>query len=370
MATAPYSAALEARIRDSIIHAAAVDVYPPAGSPFQVDPSDLTVEFDESWSPRGRATFTCKVPADPAQRLALDGRRAARVKVSLGYIDETGVPELHLAGDLVLQAAVPSYPGEELVVDAVTDEILAQEDIYRAVDGTPPVTGVKEFLTWTIQKAVAPYVPVITTTLASAWNAALVADVAKDGAGYWSMIEEVALRAGLYVYVRDSREWVIAPRSAIAAPTGLLRTGPRGTILALSEPVDRRTWHNSVYLRYTWRDGAGADQVRTASRTATSGPYAAATVGRKTFRRDINIQATQAQADAAAAELLKAVLGRGTSITLEAVAAYWLRPGMTITVRFPDGTTREVIAARVSFRPYQGLMTITTKTIADITTTA
>ena len=45
-------------------------------------------------------------------------------------------------------------------------------------------------------------------------------------------------------------------------------------------------------------------------------------------------------------------------MTITAHAAYWLRPGMTVTVQLPVGDQQRLLVRQVTFNPVNGTMSV------------
>ena len=129
---------------------------------------------------------------------------------------------------------------------------------------------------------------------------------------------------------------VLTRRAAVASVSrAQLAVGPGGTLTHSQSDLARAEWGNAVLLRSSWRDGTGTDRIVIASAWATSGDFAVATAGARWQLIERTSPTTQAAANAAAKHILTRTLSRGRGYTLTAVAAYWLRPGHTVTVQLP-----------------------------------
>ena len=116
-----------------------------------------------------------------------------------------------------------------------------------------------------------------------------------------------------------------------------------------------------MFVRSQWRDGTGTDRTVIASAWATTGEHAVGAVGWRWQVFERTSPTTQAAANAAARVLLGRALSRGRSLSVTAVAAYWLRPGHTVTVQLPTGDQERHLVSRVDFDIPAGLMTVRTR---------
>jgi hypothetical protein len=146
-----------------------------------------------------------------------------------------------------------------------------------------------------------------------------------------------------------------------ATPDHVLSYGDQGTVVSPSSSLDRNAWANYVRVRYRWRDSSGADKVIVATSYVSGGPYRiTGPSGRRILEVERTGATTQAEANAVARSILNRALARGDSLTVQAVAAYWLRPGHTVDVQLPTGVVRHLVA-RVSFDLLAGMMTVETR---------
>jgi hypothetical protein len=157
----------------------------------------------------------------------------------------------------------------------------------------------------------------------------------------WAAIEDLADTVEAECFVLPSGRFTLQLRPAVTAPVDQLRTGPGGTITDAASTVIRG--YNRVLL--TYRDAAGRTILGRWADTSSgplrvSGPY-----GRVTLAEPRDRVASQAQADAAAARLARAVAGRVRDVELQAVGAPWLLPGDTVGVVLPTGSDDLVLTA-------------------------
>jgi hypothetical protein len=206
-------------------------------------------------------------------------------------------------------------------------------------------------------------VPTLTTALG---GPAVAVDKVEDR---WQALVDLADRINAQVYDDGLRRWHLDPVPVVLAgtPDLAVTVGTGGTVLVAEEGIERDTWHNYVLLVYRWRNAAGVDQQVVATAYVSGGALGVlGDAGRRIYREQRNVATTQAEANLAAAAVLARVYSRGATLTIRAVAAYWLRPGHTVDVTLPDGQTRRRLVARVSFDVTAGTMDVSTRLPLDL----
>jgi len=317
----------------------------------------VVVTFDESRSPRAAVDVTL------AQRagLALDPRAGARVEVDAGYRRLDGSEDVHALVDLGVRSSRPRWDVDELQLQGAGDEaraIDASPAVVESVTAATSALGVTALLARCLNPA-----PTLTTTIN---GPAVTVDKIEDR---WQALVDLADRAGAQLYDDGLRRWRFDPVPQLLAgePDLAVTVGAGGTILVAEEGVERDTWHNYVMLVYRWRNAAGSDQQIVATAYVSTGDLGIyGPAGRRIFRDDRNVATTQAEANGAAASVLARLFSRGKTLTFRAVAAYWLRPGMTVDVTLPDGSTRRRLVASVRFDTLAGVMDVSTRLPVDL----
>ena len=369
--TAPYSSAVAEYIKGSLEHVWAVTADPKVGASFPLTVEALKVTLAEDWAPHIQASLTAPMLTQ-AQLDALDPRTGARIQISAGYRYPDGTLDLQPLADLAVRQLVPTWPDDQVTINASSDEALAQ-DRMRVEDGRGlPFTfaGINEAVSWFADYAVYPDSAVLDTSFAASYGASAVAGMEVDaGTPMWSPIEDAASRAGVWVHCTTDRKWRITARPGLATPRHTLAVGSAGTIVTAQAPLDRTQWANQVLTEYTWTDAAGTQQTVYGRAAVTSGPFSVNSAGYRSVKQSYTRPATQAQADAAAASRVRNLVSRGRGLTLEAHAAYWLRPGETITAQLPVGAPENHIIKSLTFDPVAGLMSLETRLPLDATVT-
>jgi hypothetical protein len=170
------------------------------------------------------------------------------------------------------------------------------------------------------------------------------------------------------IYCDADRVWRIRKIPEYSAtPQHSLTVGENGTILSSDSSLSRDGWFNAASIRYKWDFSDTNKGTEWGYATINSGPFAIGTVGRKLWSQTVDgRRATKAVLNSMAAKKLKKLISRGRSLEIEAIAAYWLRPGDTIRVTLPTGDPELHLIERITFRPLVGLMDITTRQPFDV----
>lgn len=358
MSAAPFQDDTPDIIADShrqIIRARAT--HPDFTTPIQLDPITWRISLDETRTPR--VTATLEVPLDTATVALLDPRTGVRVEIDAGYLRPDGTEDVaHRLFDLSLRRARRDRPGDRLTITAYGDESLV-------IDASPAVTGTVTGVTHAaaiqtlVRQAITPGPRFTVTATGDPVTVEPVLD-------RWDTIEDLADRLDADVYDRGDRTWVIEPRPVLATtPTHALTAGHGGTIVADSETTTRDEWANYVLTINRWRDAADVDHEIRATAYVSQGAFAVdGPAGRRIERIEREVPTTQAAANLAAAAILRRTLTRAHTRTATALAAWWVRPGHTVTVN----DTAELVSA-VEFTD-DGLMRVATRRPVGEMTTA
>lgn len=371
--TDPYPADLD--LSQGLGHVIRATVWPPGAPAFALQILDSPqLAYSRTWSPYVQASFKAVRPTDRAQLDQLDARAKTYVHLDLGYKTDSGsvVPNVAM---LRLESADPN-PDGTLNVVLLGMEATAQDAVWtRDWDTFLPRTGIIEALSYLIRSGTIGYQKSIVSSLPNGYRADLLqtppdtggpwpdqpGPVVSDGTSIWSAIDSLAAQANLKVWEDGLKVWHIETRRQVGStPAMLLSDGPGGLVTEGSYRRSRRGWYNSVTLTYPdaprsatqpWYDIRGLAQA--------NGKYNPSNVGAVVYRGTRSGYATNASANAAARSLLATFLARGQLYQMEAVAAYWLRPGMPVDVRIQGTTSRQLVES-VTFRPWDGLMDVET----------
>lgn len=315
-----------------------------------------TVSFDENRSPRAMATgVTCRVPDSQGTLDTLDPRTGARLQIDAGYSRPDGLTDVNPLVDLCLRSRPVTRPDDTMVLEGHGDESLL-------IDNAPSNGGALN--TTTTVAGITAVVRMIFPQAAVANPSALTGPaVAQSPVGdKHDLMLDLSDRLEAKTYDDGLRNWGIYPAPSLSTPALALAVGPGGTIIESEATVTRDDdWYNRVFLTYDWTDASDVQHKVVAVRSVTSGPYAARIGNVRTMELTRNIPATQSEANAAATALVKRAVTRGRSFTISAVSAYWLRPGMTVSVQLPLGAPEEHLVSSVAFDLKAGRMTVTTR---------
>lgn len=368
--TAPFMARAAQAVNQSLEHRQLVLVKPATGAVFALEIEDLEFSFSEDWAPHVEVSIRATIPEDTAQLDALDPRAGCRLLVSAGYVYADRTEDVHQLVDVALQTREVSRPENQLRMTGVSGEAQLQ-DYLTLWNPSIPQTGLNEAMEWILRFGLNPKVPKVQSTLPAGYGKAnLVGLEAPIGTNYWSVTEDAAQRTDAWVYCDGSDTWRITTKPTVAAtPAHSLVVGENGTIITSQATLDRNAWANAVCITYSWADAENNQFTVHGRAVATAGQFSVGQVGYRAEHVEREIPTTQAQADRAAAGMLRNLLSRGRGLTLEALAAYWLRPGMTVSVALPTGDQELHLVQSVRFRPGTGTMTVVTRQPLNVTIT-
>lgn len=332
---------------------------------------DLDLE-DEGWSldwtetrtPRVAGDFPVAVP-DEAVVAALDPRTLVWINCYAGYYLPSGDLDEHRVARLILRSRTVSRPDNVMTLVATSAECLVLD---ASPDIAVPLAG-----TTTYSSASACIVSLITTRLSTGPLAgpSIVSttsdpdDFTADAlpGDFWSVIEDAADAMDAVVFDNGDVVFRIEPRRYRVAATSdvVLTVGSNGTILTSTSDADRDEWANVVTIEWSWTNADDTPGLRYGQAFVDGGPYAPANAGLKVYmeKRDSGY-ITLSAAKRVAKSVLQRMLMRSRRLRIEAVAAWWLRPGMTGTVQLPTGAQTRHLIASVAFRP-GGMMVVETR---------
>ncbi|HEX6917359.1 MAG TPA: hypothetical protein VF140_04715 [Phycicoccus sp.] len=350
---APFSPAIVGLLTRSMTHVCSAWVELPSGETCPLDVESGTLEWDETRAPRVTASLSCRVPTDAALLGRVDPRTGARVKIVAGYRRPDGAEETALVANLGLRSRRVARPDDVLRVEAASDEALI-------LDGAATRSGsITNATTTGAITAVLNQLLTVTPTVSGSTGPAVSAVLFEDR---WSVVQDLADSIGAQVYDNGLRQWVIAPAPAAGSVALELKVGAGGTIVESDAGLSRDDgWGNFVWAHYEWVDGGGVRRTVDGLRRVTSGPFAAVAGNYKVVKVSRDVGTTQAAADAAAAALVARMVTRGRSFEVNAISAYWLRPGHTLEVTLPLGDTETHLVTAVSFDLSAGTMRVTTR---------
>lgn len=345
MITAPYDLRALSALPQTLATTCTVSATTANGEHLaDLDVSSLVLALDEAWSPqaRGSLTFTCPDPT------ILDPRRGVRAAIRLGYRYPGGELDEHLAASLAFTEWSARAPGGDVHGEVYGDELALQEWVPLGwtrtyAMGTPIVRVIADLLAGTLGRYARE-----TAASSATLDEPLVVG---PGVRVWDVIKSLSDQADLWTYADPLGVWHIVNRpQSLGASVVQVTTGPVGIATEIETGLSRTDWGNAVELEYADGHYAYAHEEQ--------GPMGTAAVGVSAVQvRTSAPWPGSAAAQRAARALLTRTFTRGQSQALTALAAWWVRPGDTITN--PDG--RRAIVSRVQFTYPDSLMTITTR---------
>ena len=359
--TAPFPAEVEQLLTEShrqVVRARAT--HPALTGAVELAVEDITVSWNETTAPRVAANMSVTIPDDSEMLAALDPRTGVRVEIDCGYVLPGGEEQVYTIADLGLRNRAIQRPANTVALACASDEMLAIDASPTAsetVTGTSHSDAIQKLIKACISPA-----PRITSTVS---GDAVTVDPVFDR---WDTLNDIADRIGARAYDDGLRDWTITTSPVVSTPSLTLTVGENGTVLTSDESLDRDGWFNYVLLRYKWTDTASVDHEVKATAYVKTGDYAiTGPAGKRIFEAQREVPTTQAQANTAAASILSRLLTRAGSYRIQSVAAYWLRPGMTVSVKLKgESDFKNHLVQSVTFRPLSGTMEIETRLASDL----
>jgi hypothetical protein len=323
----------------------------------EVGISDGTVSFSEDWTPHQK--FTVTSPALSAVLAAADPRTASKIEVLAGYVYAgAGGEDVQVLATGHIRKGSNDQPGDAHAMDCVSEEMRTQDSLWMGTRQTKSFAGVLEAITWMLDYA-CPTPQTITTTMRPAYRADLVTAVAMEpGKPLWDQIYAITLAAGLWVYVDSTGAWRMEPRATAASESAaVLREGPASLVKKITHTQDLDPYYTAAILQYKWKDSGGVDREIFGTWAPPPGSKGIG-AGQKVFQATRDVQSSQFDANEAARLTVQQLSTRGDSYVVEAVAAYWIRPGHTVSIGTED--IRHIVKT-ISFDLGAGTMTLTTR---------
>jgi hypothetical protein len=361
--TVNYDPSLEDRLRHPIQHLYRVTVYPQSGASFELAVDDaLEVAFSMAWAPYAQASVTVKTPRTAAERTVLDGRLRTYVGIELGYALSGSSVSMNEAVRLRIQDVDEDVLAGTMTLTLQGREMEAQgADWVEGWNGAFPTTGIREAIEWILGRSQNGSVVIDNPGTGLGYRPDLVAGASwAGGTDLWSIASGIASSASLKLWHDGGSTWKMLPRYNTTGDVyaTMLRTGKTGTITSINRSLSRTPWVNRVILNY--ENGVQGYA------SITYGTYGWTTVGFKSYTQSAKGFPDKSSADAAARAMLATLSARGYSYTIQAAAAYWIRPGMTVPVKTGRGPYEKQIVESVKFDPLSGLMTIDTIKNEDV----
>lgn len=361
MSAAPITAPYQAQAQEVLTRTHRQRVYARITSGAtvqQLEISDGSVALSEDWSPHQK--FTVTSPALAALVAVADPRQPVKIEVLAGYVYPAGGGEdVHVLATGHIRSGTQDTPGDGHTMECASDELRTLDNKWMGPRQTKSYAGVLEAITWLVGHA-CPTPQTIEASIGMAHRADLVAAVVLEpGKPLWDQIYAISLAAGLWVYVDTTGTWRLEPRPTAATEAAvLLRTGPNSLVKKSGHSQDLEPYYTAAVLQYAWKDAGGADREIFGTWAPTPGPGQDIGAGHKVFYASRAVQTDQFSADEAARLTVAQLSTRGDSYTIEAVAAYWLRPGHTAAIG--DAGIRHIVKT-VTFDLGAGTMTLATR---------
>lgn len=358
--TAPYRAEAAETVRQSHRQQVSGLLYlADSSNPLTIANLSGTVTFSEDWSPHVQMRLGGIAPVDPFTVGRIDPRKGSHVEIRAGYIYPGADDDVQLLARGMLQNRDVETPGNLLTIEANSEELRVQESKWVQATTTKSFAGVLEALQWLQGYATAPNA--FRSTIGTGYRPDLVsAVVLEQGADIWSVMDSIALAAGLRVYVDDTGEWQVEPKVTVSGESSVFLTEGPGTIVRkVKDTLSRNGWYTAAVLTYTWKDGSGDHKI--VGVYAPNGGAGEVGAGHKVFTENRTGPISQYDADLAAQTTIANLSTRGDAYEIDAVACYWLRDGATVQVRLANGTEARHIVRSVAFNLGAGTMTVTTR---------
>ncbi|MFL6094574.1 MAG: hypothetical protein ACJ71Y_03920 [Blastococcus sp.] len=410
---APWSAAAPQLMRSTLPQRWSVQFSTAAGAILAVDIATCEVTIDLGWSPYAQATLTGPVPQDQATLDALDPRRLVKVVISAGYVLPGGVEDVHPLAVLFVRNRDVDRPSNTLTLQAQGPEWLYDPWVPHRSSELVPVTpqGETGYNTrWAANDAVLTTLRLMTGKASDAPpsaippggfdydNAPTVTGWGYDGPwarqsgardippvigptdlvparGQSAMdfLRDIADRINAWMYCDELGVWrLVYPPGFNAQSAVQLDVGAAGIVLESTTSMSRDEWANDVLVDWIWTttDSTGQEiehRIRGEAWIVT-GPYARDVARRTTHYELRETAVAQTAATDTARRILQRCAPLGRTIVLTAVAAYWLRPYDTVTVKLPTGPQERHQVQQVSYQLDVGTMRVSTRQPIDATT--
>lgn len=368
LASAPFSARAEAALRTSpvkhIIEARAT--HPDFVQPITLDISGGSVTFNERDQIHVTATLEIKVP--DAETLALlDPRKRVQIEISTGYRYGPTSTEVHPFVRLDLRRRIIQRPADRVILEAHGYEARLLEGVVTTPVEYTSSSNAASVLQTRLNQYVGGSAAIFNTLPSVTFVESGDTLQEQPGDNPADLQFDIADRAAAKCYY-DGLAWRICKDWETSGITShYLSTGPSGTVTASESGLEREAFYNTILVRHTWTDAAGAEQTKYGYAYVSSGDFSVANVGTAAKVIDRNTPASSATATAAAVAGLKRGVSRGSVYSVEAAsAAWWLRPGQTVQFSLKDGERDKALVTKVDFDLPTGTMHVTTRQPLDV----
>lgn len=364
--TAPFDPAVAELVKGSHKVTAALTATTPGQPAVTLSLIGGRISWAEDRAPRVSATFRCALPDDAALLQLLDPRLRVRLALTITYTLPSGATSSAVVANLGLRDRRVVRPDAVVELEAASDEALVIDASGPAAYSDPRpalvtyadgpgwmATNISQSLAWlggpdaTVDRSAAP-------AASAQWDPAY--------SDQWDAIVDMADQLNLDVFDPGDRVFRIAPRPTVAGTSVFtVTTGSTGTLLSSDSGLGRDNWANFVTVAYEWSSSAGVPQRIWGTARVTSGPYKADTIGYKSLSERRDTATTQAAANKVAAAILGKLLSRSRTQTATTVAAWWVRPGHTVTIDLPLSSPAQHIVSWVDYDIDDMTMTLGTR---------
>lgn len=316
-------------------------VVTPAG-PLVLPPLDVVsvqATMDEGWQPYVQATISAVGAAawaiDPLAvggwRLNIELYQDAILVGTLASLSVRSVVRNQESGTVTIQAASAE-------ADVMTRHYMSSSSPL----GPSVWAGIREGVQDLLGRAGQPSYAIDLTALPLGTSPALAQGVViQPGDPWWDPLQDLPQRIGWHLYVDAQGTWRLANADPTpGTPSTTLTLGV--DLEALSTTISRDTsgagqWGDAAACVYTWTDSDGSHRI-----IGTAGAVATPT---RVVRVDTAMNATQAQADARAAELRDRVYKRGRTYEVTVPGLRYIPPRQHIALATPSGTPTVYVAS-------------------------
>lgn len=348
---APFPAETEERVRvTSLIHKW-VFTLEDGNLIYTLEPqSNCSITFDENWAPYAQLQGSFRWVDDNA-RQRLDPRLPSMIRVKAGYVWGYNTENVYDLAVLHLRSATISAPSMDVEITAASSECELQDYLwYLASDAPVPTGDTKTALAWCLDNA-HNREPFVAETNGGAVK--LPPDGVKRGQNIWDLARDIAAGGNTWFYHDGLGQWHLRPRPIpVSTAKTVLQTGPSGTIISYQIGQDREQYADGLIVRHKWSEGSGSGST---SKEVTGKSSIANPTRWRLIDRDTAID--QDGVNAEAKTLLARYMDRRRTVEVTAKAAYWVRPGDTVSLKVP-GLEALARVSRVQFTYPAGRMQV------------
>lgn len=359
MTTAPFDSSVAQLLAQTHEQTLRCELALGTGQTIQLDPPvDYSIDWDETRSPYVQASFDFPVPATQEILDQIDPRLLLWLSVYVAYRLPSGDYDEQLMARLNVRERKLRRSDDNnavMTLDCASAELLLIES------GGPNVTAGDSVATYSNLKAA------VTTFVTDLFAGTPLSTIITTGPTSTTGSVDVPLRPNPWDALSDladqydhniydpgfGSQFVVEPRVVnVGDVRHTLTVGANGTVMGSATGITRDDWANWVVVTYEWTTAAGVAQVAGGNAFLTGGPYGTSTSGYKILvDNSRQFKGSTAAGNRAAATILRRMLARSRSYVIDAVPAWWLRPGHTIALQLPLGNQERHLLSRVSFAP-------------------